>query len=87
MAFTVEQCVFINNTFLKYSSWRRCRRRFQRKFPEVYPPSKYTIYKIAKKFRETGSVLNKKPERKCRILTEERLMILVRGYKRALESR
>ncbi|PSN52725.1 hypothetical protein C0J52_06138 [Blattella germanica] len=28
---------------------------------------KYAIYKIAKTFRETGSVLNKKPERKRRV--------------------
>ncbi|PSN32737.1 hypothetical protein C0J52_25784 [Blattella germanica] len=71
MAFTVEQRVFINNTFVKCSSWRRCRRRFQRRFPEVNPLSKYAIYKIAKKFRETGSVLNIKPERKHHVLTDE----------------
>ncbi|PSN34967.1 hypothetical protein C0J52_24960 [Blattella germanica] len=71
MAFTLEQRVFINNTFVKCSSWRKCRRRFQKKFPEVHPPSKHAIYKIAKKFRETGSLLNKKTERKRRVLTEE----------------
>ncbi|PSN52053.1 hypothetical protein C0J52_04540 [Blattella germanica] len=32
MAFTVEQRVFINNTSIKCSSWRRCQCRFQRKF-------------------------------------------------------
>ncbi|PSN39894.1 hypothetical protein C0J52_07946 [Blattella germanica] len=73
MTFTIEQRVFINNTCIKCSSWRRCRCRFQRKLPEVHPPSKYAIYKIAKQFRETGSVLNKKPERKYRVLTDERL--------------
>ncbi|PSN53358.1 hypothetical protein C0J52_23303 [Blattella germanica] len=31
MAFTVEQRVFINNTSIKCSSWRRYRCRFQRK--------------------------------------------------------
>ncbi|PSN51553.1 hypothetical protein C0J52_09510 [Blattella germanica] len=60
MAFTVEQRVFINNTSIKCSSWRRCRCRFQRKFPEVHLPSKYTIYKIAKKIPRNGICVEQK---------------------------
>ena len=38
--------------------------------PGIHPLNKCAIYKITKK---TGSVLNKKPERKCLVLTEEKL--------------
>ena len=37
------------------------------------PPSRFTIHKIVKKFETTGSVANKKRNRKCKVLTEETL--------------
>ena len=73
MPFTIEQRVFINNTFANYSSQRKCYRKFSRLFPGIHSPSKCAIYKIAKKFCETGSVLDKKGERKCHALNEGKL--------------
>ena len=65
--------LFINNTSANYLSCRKCHHKFTRQFPGIHPPSKCAIYKTAKKFCETGSVLDKKPERKRRVLTEEKL--------------
>lgn len=61
------------DTFVKYSSWRKCCRKFHRKYPEVTVPCKATIYKMVGKVHKTGSVLDKKKSRKRRILTEEML--------------
>ena len=51
----------------------KCRRKFARDFSGIHPPSKSAIYEIAKKFHETGSVLDKKPESKHHVLNEEKL--------------
>jgi hypothetical protein len=71
MKYSVEQRVFIYDTFVKHSSWRKCCRKFRRKYPDLTVPCKSTIYKIVKKVRKTGSVLDKKKHRKRHILTEE----------------
>lgn len=71
--YSVEQRVFMYDNYVKYSSWRKCCRKFRRKYPEVTVPCKSTIYKLVKKVHKTGSVLDKKKTRKRRILTEEML--------------
>ena len=42
-------------------------------FPGEVPPSRFTIHEIVKKFETTGSVANKKRNRKRTVLTEETL--------------
>ena len=42
-------------------------------FPGEVPPFRFTIHEIVKKFEITGSVANKKRNRKCTVLTEETL--------------
>ena len=42
-------------------------------FPGEVPPSRFTVHEIVKKFETTGSVANKKRNRKCTVLTEETL--------------
>jgi len=73
MVFSVEQRVFICNTFLKYASWQICHRKFCKKYPDSKVPCKRTVYRIVEKFRETGSVLDKKKVRRRFVLTEEKL--------------
>lgn len=73
MVFSVEQRVFICNTFLKYASWQICHRKFCKKYPDSKVPCKRTVYRIVEKFRKTGSVLDKKKVRKRFVLTEEKL--------------
>lgn len=71
MKYSVEQRVFIYDNFVKYSSWRKCCRKFRRKYPDVTVPCKATIYNMVEKVHKTGSVLDKKKCRKRHILTEE----------------
>ena len=42
-------------------------------FPGEVPPSRFTIHEIMKKFKTTGSVANKKRNRKRTVLTVETL--------------
>ena len=65
--------VFINKTFAKYSSWWKCHCKFAKQFLGIHLPSKHVIYKIAKIFCKTVSVLDKKPKRKYHVLNEEKL--------------
>ena len=52
-------------------SWRKCRRKFRRQFPDSPVPDKTTGYRH--KFNETGSVQNKKPQVNKRVLAGEKL--------------
>jgi hypothetical protein len=72
MRYSAEQRIFIQNTFLKRKSWRKCRRSFHRKFPESAVPFKARIYRITVKFRATESVSDKKKQeiRTRRVPTE-----------------
>ncbi|PSN54402.1 hypothetical protein C0J52_21882 [Blattella germanica] len=58
---------------MKQHSWRRCRRKFRRRYPDAPVPDRTTICRLFKKFNETGSVANKKPRVNKRVLTEEKL--------------
>ncbi|XP_021921348.1 uncharacterized protein LOC110830569 isoform X5 [Zootermopsis nevadensis] len=73
MVYSIKQRVFLVETYTKYSSYGRCRRKFFRHFPGVCVPSRSMIERLVKKFRSTGSVLDKKKNRKRSVLTEEKL--------------
>ena len=65
-------CIFIIRTV--YESRKSCSetlRKFRVKFPEGPVPNPSTIRRQAKIFKETGSVKNKKVNRRCRVLKEE----------------
>ena len=49
-----------------------CSHRVYSNVGEV-PPSRFTVHEIVKKFETTGSVANKKQNRKHTVLTEETL--------------
>ena len=49
MSYSKEQRIFICNTFMKKSSWRKCRRKFRRQFSDSLVPDNTTIYSIVKK--------------------------------------
>ncbi|PSN41971.1 hypothetical protein C0J52_10535 [Blattella germanica] len=67
MKYSVEQRVFIYDTFVKRKSWRKVCVKFHRKYPESPIPSRTTIYSLG------DSVLDKKMVRRRKVLTEERL--------------
>jgi hypothetical protein len=55
MRLTVEERVFILDTYLKTMSYAHCRQSFFKKFRSQIPV-KSAITKMIKKFRETGSL-------------------------------
>jgi hypothetical protein len=56
----------------KKNSYKSCRRKFRRKFPEAYP-SGDTVSKLVKKARTHCILLDRKPLKIDHILTEENL--------------
>lgn len=71
--YTLEQRVFMYDAYVKSGSARKVRRRFRRKFQDVSVPHRETVHRIVNKVRATGSLLDRKPELKRRVLTEEKL--------------
>jgi hypothetical protein len=68
MRLTVEERVFILESYLKMMSYAHCRRSFFEKFRRQ-APVKSTIAKMIKKFRETGLLLDKNRNRQKSLLT------------------
>jgi hypothetical protein len=58
MRLTVEERVFILESYFKTMSYAHCRQSFLEKFRRQ-APVKSDIAKMIKKFRETGSLLDK----------------------------
>ena len=68
--FSLRERVYIHNTYMKSrKSCSETRRKFRAKFPggPVLNPS--TIRRQAKRFKETGSVKNRKVNRQRHVLT------------------
>ena len=68
MRLTVEESVFILESYLKTMSFAHCRQSFFEKFRRQ-APVKSAIAKMIKKFRETGSLLGKNRNRQESVLT------------------
>jgi hypothetical protein len=56
----------------KKNSYRSCRRKFSRKFPDTYP-SGNKISKLVKKVRICGILIDRMPLKINHVLTEEKL--------------
>jgi transposase len=70
---TLEQRVFLYDTYVKYGSVGKCRRKFRRKFHDERAPSRQTIHNLVNKLRTTGLLLDKRTKHKRRVLSEEKL--------------
>jgi len=68
MRLTVEERVFILESYLKTMSYFHCRQSFFEKFGRQ-APVKSSIAKMMKKFRKTGSLLDKNHNRQKSVLT------------------
>jgi hypothetical protein len=68
MQLTMEECAFILESYLKTMSYAHCRQSFFEKFRRQ-APVKSAIAKMIKKFRETGSLLDKNRNRQESVLT------------------
>ena len=66
--------VYIHNKCMKSrKSCSETRCKFRVKFPRRPVPNPCTIRRQAKRFKETGSVKNRKVKRRCHVLTKETL--------------
>jgi hypothetical protein len=68
MPLTVEERVFILESYLKAMSYVHCRQMFFEKFRRQ-APVKSAIAKMIQNFRETGSILDKIRNRQKSVLT------------------
>jgi transposase len=71
--YTLEQCVFLYNTYVKSESARKCQQKFWCKFHFERVHSRKTIHNLVNKFRTTKLLIDKKQKCKCQVLTEEKL--------------
>jgi transposase len=71
--YTLEQRVFVYDTYVKYGSAGQCRRKFRRKFRGARVPSRQTIHNLVNKLTTTGFLIENKTKHKRRVLTEEKL--------------
>jgi hypothetical protein len=71
--YTLEQQIFLYDSYVKKKSYKLCKRRFCRRYPGVHIPASSTILRLVKKVCSTGSFLYKKYTRQTAVLTEETL--------------
>jgi hypothetical protein len=57
--YTLEQHVFLYDTYMKYGSVGTCWWKFQRKFHDERVPSRQTIHNMVNKLRTTGLLIDK----------------------------
>ena len=70
--YTLQQRIFMYDSYVIASSCREVR-LFQANFPGMRVPSREAVRLLVNKFRETGSILDKKRNSKRRMLTEQKL--------------
>jgi hypothetical protein len=70
---TLEQRVFLYDTYMKYGSTGKCRQKLLHKFYEVRVPSRQTIHNLTNKHKTAGLLIGNKTKHKRRVLTEEKL--------------
>ena len=59
--YTLQQKIFMYDSYVITSSCREVVRRFQANYPGVRGPSREAVRLLVNKFRETGEILDKKP--------------------------
>ena len=79
MRLTVEERVFILESYLKTMSYAHCRQSFFEKFRRQ-APIKSVIVKMIKKFHETGSLLDKNRNRHMSVFTRVDTCIGMNGH-------
>jgi hypothetical protein len=69
--YTLEQRVFLHDTYMKYGSARKCRRKLRSKFRDERVPSRQIFHNFNLDQRDSYYTRNKTHE--CRVFTEEKL--------------
>ena len=70
--FTLAHRIFMYDSYVRTESCK-VMRLFRDRFPDIRAPHRDTVRKLVNRFRETGSVLDRKPQRTRHVLTEEKL--------------
>ena len=70
---TLQQRIFMYDSYVITSSCREIVKRFKANYPGVRVSSGKAVRFLVNKFRETGSILDKKRNVKRRVLTEQKL--------------
>jgi transposase len=63
--------VFLYDSWVKYGSAGKCRRKFRRKFRDERVPSRKTIINLVNKLRTTGLLIGKEQKYNRRVLSEK----------------
>ena len=71
--YTIQQRIFMYDSYVITSSCKEVVSRFQANYPGVRVPSRETVRLLVNKFRETGSIFDKKINVKRRVLTGQKL--------------
>jgi hypothetical protein len=71
--YTLGQRVFLYDTYVKYGSARKRRRKFRRKFLDERVPSRRTIHNLANKLRTRILLIDKEQKHKRRLLIKVKL--------------
>jgi hypothetical protein len=71
--YTIQQRVCLMQLYFKYESAGKCRRKFRHRFPGEPFPSRQSIHYLVSKPKTTASLLDKRPDRKRTVLTEDKL--------------
>ena len=71
--YRLQQRIFMYDSYVITSSCREVVRRFQAYYPGMRVQSREAIRLFVNKFKETGSILDKKRNVKRHVLTEQKL--------------
>ena len=71
--FTLAHRISMHDSYVRIESCREVTRLFRDRFPDIRPPHRDTVRKLVNRFRETGFVLDRKPQRTRHVLKEEKL--------------
>jgi hypothetical protein len=71
--YSLEQRVFLYDTYVKYGSAGKCRRKFRHKFRDERVPSRQAIHNLVNKLRTAELLTDKKTKHERRVGTEEKL--------------
>ena len=71
--FTLAHRIFMYDSYVRTESCREGTPLFRDRFPDIRTPHRDTVRKLVNRFRETGTVLDRKPQLTRHVLTEENL--------------
>jgi hypothetical protein len=69
--YILKQRVFLYDTYVKFGSARKCRRKFRHKFRDERFPSRQTLHNLVNLLRKAGFLIDKKQNHTRRMFAEK----------------